>query len=212
VTNLTRILSLFPAIESLSTRHLSPPRSQGVWDGRGILDILSTEHCLQLRAIDIGTWPELAPFTLSTWLSTRSEPESGCCKLSKVVVTSEKPLPLKTKAKIAPLLDKFIWRKFMVPKPLNNGQYLQPPLRWYPPPVLTASIPSSITSVNTTQLIEDGSWDEDDEEEWARVPYIPDPIPPYSPNANFSVQDDPTLIYCDQALRGRWDYFSMPSV
>jgi len=75
-------------------------------------------------------------------------------------------------------------------------------------PIVPDDVPSPITEV-TTQLIEGGSWDEDDEE-WARARPLLDPIHPFSQNTNLSALDDPTLVYCDQALQGRWDYFTIP--
>jgi hypothetical protein len=195
ITNLTHIFSLFPAIERLSTRYLSPPRAHGVGKGTTIFDILSMEHCLQLRAIDIGTWPEPSPSSLLRWVSARSGGEGGGSNLNEVVVTSEKPLSSQTRSSLFAILDKFLWRKSTVP---NSG--------WHPPPVIPTSVPPPITKVTTTQMVEDGSWDDD--EEWARVPCPPDPMPPL-PNTNL---DDPTLVYCDQSLQGRWDYFAIPGM
>ena len=194
-TNLTRVFSMFPAIERLSTRHLSPPRILGIGNGTTIFDILSIEHCLQLREIDIGTWPEPSPSSLLRWVSARSRGEGGCSKLNEVVVTSEKPLPSEARSRIFAMLNKFLWRKSIVSK---SG--------WHPPPVIPASVLPPIANITTILPVEDGSWDED--EQWARVPYPPDPMP-QSPNTNL---DDPTLVYCDQSLQGRWDYFAIPGM
>jgi len=209
-TRLSHIFSLFPAIERLSTRYLSPPRIYGVGNGTTIFDILSIAHCPQLRAIDLGTWPEPCPSTLLRWISARAGGEGGCSKLDEVVVTSEKPLPFEARSRIVSMLDRFLWRKFTVPKP-SHGLYMYHPSGWYSPPVIPTSVPSPTTEGTTTQLVEDVSWDED--EEWPRVRPPPDPVPPTLPlNSNLSVLDDPTLIYCDRALQQRWDYFGIPGM
>jgi len=211
-TNLKHIFSLFPAIERLSTRHLSPPRNQGLGaiHMRTVSDILSIEYCPKLREMDIGRWPEPSPYSLLRWVSARLGGEGGCCKLNEVVVTSERPLSSEGRSSIVIMLDKFLWRKFTPPKRSYYGPYMYSLPGWHHPPVLSASVPYPITEVTTTQLVEDGSWDED--EEWAKVPCPPEPIPPLPPNSNLSVLDDPTLIYCDQALQGRWDYFTIPGM
>ena len=208
--NLAHILSLFPAIERLSTRHLSPPRNLRVRGSATIFDILSIAHSRQLRAIDLGPWPEPSPSSLLIWVSARSGGAGGCSKLNEVVVTSETPLPSKERSSISAMLDRFLWRKPTVPN--HSG--------WYPPPVLPTSIPPLIVpasgpplvpKVTTTQPVEDGSWDED--KEWARVPCPPDPVLPIlPPNSNLSILDDPTLIYCDRAFQRRWDYFAIPGM
>ena len=208
--NLAQIFSLFPAIERLSTRHLSPPRNLRVRNCATIFDMLSITHSRQLRAIDVGPWPEPSPSSLLIWVTVRSGGAGGCTKLNEVVVTSETPLPSKERSSISAMLDKFLWRKPTVPN--NSG--------WYPPPVLPTSIPPLIVpasgpplvpKVTTTQLVEDGSWDED--EEWARVPSPPDPVLPIlPPNSNLSILDDPTLVYCDRAFQRRWDYFAIPGM
>jgi hypothetical protein len=154
-TKLMHIFSLFPAIERLSTRHLRPPRNHGVANDTTIFDILSKEHCLQLRAIDIGTWPEASPSSLLGWVSARAGGR-GCSKLNEVIVTSEKPLSSQTRSSIIPMLDRFLWRKFTFPKPSYYGPYMYHPSGWYSPPVISSSAPSPITKVTTTQLIEDG--------------------------------------------------------
>ena len=208
VKSLKQAFALFPTIKRLSTRHLCPPHNDGVRNGSTILDILSIEHCPQLREIDIGAWPEIPSSSLITWLSARSEPESSCVKLSNVIVTSEKPLPSEARSRIVAMLDKFLWRKSTAPKPPCDGQYLFYPYSSMHLPIVPDDVPSPITEV-TTQLIEGGSWDEDDEE-WARARPLLDPIHPFSQNTNLSALDDPTLVYCDQALQGRWDYFTIP--
>jgi len=199
--NLKNIFSLFPAIGRLSTRHHSSPHDHVVGSGSTVPDILSMEYCPQLRAIDIGTWPELPPSSLLKWVSARSAEEGGCCKLYEVVVTSEKPLPCKERSRIVNMLDRFLWRKSMVPKPSYNGPFMFQPRGQHAPP---------ITEAITTQLAGGGSWDED--EEWARVPCPPGPIPLLPPNSNLSMLDDSTLTYCDRALQGRWDYFAIPGM
>ena len=209
-TNLMHVLPLFPAIERLSTRHLTSPRNHGVGKGIAISDILSVAFCRQLRAIDIGAWPEISPSKLLTWVSARAGGEGGCCKLNEVIVTSEKPLPSKARSSIVPMLERFLWRKSTVPKPSHYGPSLYYPPGWHPPPVIPTSVPSPISEITTSKFVEPGSWDED--AEWARVPSPPDPIPPFPPNLNPSVLDDPTLIYCDRALQGRWDYFAIPGM
>jgi len=207
-TRLTQIFSMFPTIERLSTRHLDPPRDHGVGNGTTIFDVLRSNYCPRLRAIDIGVWPEHSPSSLLRWLSARAGGEGGCSRLNEVVVTSEKSLPSEARSSIIPMLDRFLWRKFMVPKPSYYGPYLCHPSRWYPP---SARVPSPITPVTATQLVEDESWDED--EEWARVLCPPNPVPPAVPlTSNLSVLDDPTLIYCDRALQRRWDYFAIPGM
>ena len=211
ITRLGHIFSMFPAIERLSTRHLSPPRNHGVGNGTTIFDILPNTYCPRLQAIDIGAWPEHSPSGLLRWVSARAGGEGGCSKLNEVVVTSEKPLPSEARSSIVSMLDRFLWRKFMVPKPSYYGPYMYHPSGWYSPPVIPTSVPSPITRVTTTQPVEDGSWDED--EEWARVPCPPDPVPPILPlNSNLSVLDDPTLVHCDRALQRRWDYFAIPGM
>jgi hypothetical protein len=198
VETLMLIFGLFPAIESLSSRGIYPPRIAGAEYSGTILDILSVQYSPQLRAIDVGAWPVLAPLSLLMWLSARSAPGGGCSRLNKVVVMSEQPLPSKMRSTIAAKLDRFLWRK-----PTTPGMWHYcPPLPDYP-----TDLPSPITNVTTPQQNEDASWDEEDEEEWARVPSPPDLYPP---NVNSDVQDDPTLVYCDRALQGRWDYFAMP--
>jgi len=208
ITRLTQIFSMFPAIEGLSTRHLNPPRNHGVGNGTTIFDILPSKYCPRLRAIDIGVWPEHSPSSLLRWLSARAGGEGGCSRLNEVVVTSEKSLPSETRSSIIPMLDRFLWRKFMFPKPSYYGPYLCRPSGWYPP---SARVPSPITPVTATQLVEDESWDED--EEWARVLCPPDPVPPAVPlTSNLSVLDDPTLVHCDRALQRRWNYFAIPGM
>jgi len=210
ITRLMHIFSMFPAIERLSTRHLSPPRNHGVGNATTIFEILPTTTCPQLRAIDIGTWPDPFPCSLLRWVSARLGGEGGCSKLNEVVVTSEKPLPSEARSCITCMLDRFLWRKVTVPKPSYYGPYMYHPSGWYSPPVIPSSAPPAITKV-TTQSVEDGSWDE--EEEWARVPCPPDPVSPILPlNSNLSVLDDPTLVHCDRALHGRWDYFAIPGM
>lgn len=214
ITNLTHIFSLFPAIERLSTRHLCPPRIRGVGAGTTIFDTLSTTHSRHLQAIDVGTWPEPSPSSLLRWLSARSGGEGGCSKLTAVVVTSEKPLPSEARSSIFALLDKFLWRKSTVP---NSNWHLPPVISTSVlPPVIPTSVAPPVTKITATQLAEDGSWDED--EEWARVPCPLDPFSPILPlnslplNSNLIAMDDPTLIYCDRALRRRWDYFAIPGM
>ena len=207
-TRLTQIFSMFPGIERLSTRHLNPPRNHGVGNGTTIFDILPSKYCPRLRAIDIGVWPEHSPSSLLRWLSARAGGEGGCSRLNEVIATSEKPLPSEARSSIVPMLDRFLWRKFTVSKPSYYGPYMYHPSGWYSPPVIPARIPSPIT---VTQPVEDGSWDED--EEWARVPCPPDPVPPILPlNSNLSVLDDPTLVHCDRDLQRRWDYFAIPGM
>ena len=210
-TRLAQIFSMFPAIEKLSTRHLNPPRNHGVGNGTTVFDILPNTSCPRLRAIDIGAWPEHSPSSLLRWVSARTGGEGGCSRLKEVIVTSEKPLPSEARSSIVPMLDRFLWRKFTVLKPSYYGPYMYHPSGWYSPPVIPANVPPPVTSVTTTQPVEDGSWDED--EEWARVPCPPDPVPPILPlNSNLSVLDDPTLVHCDRSLQQRWDYFAIPGM
>jgi len=211
-TRLTQIFSMFPAIERLSARHLNPPHNQEMGNRTTIFDILPSKYCPRLRAIDIGVWPEHSPSSLLRWLSARAAGEGGCSRLSEVVVTSEKPLSSETRSSIVPMLDRFLWRKVTFPKPSYYGPYLCfRPSRWFPRAVIPARVPSPITNVTATQLVEDESWDED--EEWARVLSPPGPVPPVVPLAsNLSVLDDPALIYCDRALQRRWNYFGIPGM
>ena len=209
-TNLIHVLPMFPAIERLSTRHISPPRNHGIGKGTAVTDILSLECCRQLRAIDIGPWPENFPSNLVRWVSARSGGEAGCCKLTEVIVTSEKPLPSKVRSSFDAMLDRFLWRKATVPKQPQYGPSFYYPPGWYPPPVIPTGVPPSIPEPTTSQFVEGASWDED--EEWAKVSSPPDPIFALPPNLNPSVLDDPTLIYCDRVLQGRWDYFAMPGM
>jgi hypothetical protein len=199
VATLTRIFGLFPAIESLSTRSTHPPR--GPIGGSGsTVDILSVQYCPQLRAIDIGAWPALAPSSLLMWLCARSSPGSECSRLSRVVVTSAQPLPFKMRSKIACILDKLLWRMPTISRPSFDDEC--------DTPLLYPTIPlHTFANVSTPQQqVEDGSWDTDDEEERIRVP------PPSGCPSNLllDAQDDPTLVYCDRALQGRWDYFAIP--
>jgi hypothetical protein len=201
VATLTRIFGLFPAIESLSTRGTYPLRIPGNENGSTVLDILSVRYCPQLRAIDIGASPAITPFGLFMWLSARSAPGGDCSKPNRVVVTSGQPLSLRMRSKVASMLDKFLWRMPTIPRPPSSGGSNSPLL--YP-----TSVPHPFTNMDTSQPIEDGSWDEEDEEEWTRVP-SPDEYPS---NVTLDAQDDPTLVYCDRALQGRWDYFAIPGV
>ena len=199
VATLTRIFGLFPAIKSLSTRGTYPLRRRE--NGSTVPDILSMQYCPQLRAIDIGPWPVLAPFSLFKWLTARSSPWDEFSKLNRVVVTSEHPLPSNMRSKIASILDNFLWRGPTIPRPSYGGA-------WDPPLPRPISVTRPFTNVSAPQQVEDGSWDKDDDEEWTRVP-SPDE---YSSNVNLDAQDDPTLLYCDRALQGRWDYFAIPGM
>ena len=186
VATLTEIFGLFPEIEKLSTRDTYPATLQEA--EQTVLDVLSVQYCPQLREIDIGAWPTLSPYNLLTWLSTRSAPGGGCSKLKKVVVTSWQPLPSMMRPRIAAILDKFLWRRNKVS---HNGRgYIL-----YQLPLLK--------KVTTPQQNEDGIWDNDDEEEWARVPRTS----LLYPNR---VHDDPTIVFCHPALQGRWSYFAIP--
>ena len=185
VATLTEIFGMFPEIKKLSTRGTYHPRIRDA--DKTVLDILSVQYCPQLRAIDIGAWPTLSPSNLLTWLSTRSAPGGGCCRLKKVVVASGQPLPSMMRPRIAAMLDKFLWRK-------NIVQYNA---LWNLGPFIPLPIP---------QQNEGAIWDDDDEE-WARVPSPPLLNPQDIPS---DVQDDPTIVYCDQALQGRWNYFAIP--
>ena len=60
--------------------------------------------------------------------------------------------------------------------------------------------------LKVTQQNEDGSWDNDDED-WTRVP-SPSLLQPQ--HILSDMQDDPTIVYCDRALQGRWSYFAIP--
>ena len=195
VKNLKQVLALFPTIKGLSTRHLC----HGACDGSTILGILSIEHCPQLQTIDIGGSPELSPLSLIAWLSDRPN-------VSKVIVTSERPLPSEERSVIVSMLDKFLWLKPPASKLPYNPQAYHPSGITS---VFPGSFPSPITEVTATELIEDASWDEDDEE-WTRVSLLSDSIHPFPPNTNRSVLDDPTLVYCNRGLQGRWDYFGVP--
>ena len=223
IPNLTHIFSLFPSIERLSTRHLCPPRIRRVASTTTLFDILSTTHSRQLRAIDVGTWPEPSPSSLLRWVSARSGGEGGCSKLKAVVVASEKPLPSEARSNITAMLDRFLWRKSTAPNlgwhppPVILGNAPPPVIPTIVlPPVIPTSVPPPVTQVTTTELAEEGTWDED--EEWARVPCPLDPFSPILPlnssplNSNLIAMDDPTLIYCDPALRRRWDYFAIPGM
>jgi hypothetical protein len=210
IKTLTQILWLFASIERLSTRYLTPPRKDmfGVADSTKLFSILSSNYCRQLRAIDIGDWPELTPWGLHNWVSARWGGEDGCSRLKEVMVSSEKPLPSEARYCISVMLDKFLWRKPKPPKPVYNpymGCWRTPPsFSAFPATLPTSSPPSDVS----TQVVEDGSWDEDDEDnEPARVSDLIGPLPP-----NTSVEDDTTLIYCDPALRTRWDYFAIPGM
>ena len=195
IATITRILGLFPAIESLSTRGTYPsPGSMG--ESWSIIDILSVQYCPQLRAIDIG--PSPAPYSLLMWLSSRSAPGGKCCRLNRVVVTSVQPLPSEMRSKITSMLDKFLWRMATTPRaPYYTGRTI---------PLLPSFYPLQPFNVSTPHQVEGASWDTDDEEEWTRVP-SPDEDPS---NVSLCEQDDPTLVYCNRAWRGRWDYFAIP--
>ena len=194
IATLARIFGLFPAIESLSTTRIYPSRGS-VGENWSIVDILSVQYCPQLRAIDL---PALAPYDLLMWLSARSAPGGECSRLNRVVVTSMQPLPSKMRSKIAPILDKFMWRMPTIPKLPYNGECYTP--------LLSPTFPlQPFANVSTPHQVEDGSWDTDDEEEWTKVPPYE-----YLSNVPSDVQDDPTLVYCDRAWRGRWDYFAIP--
>jgi hypothetical protein len=209
VATLHSIFDLFPAIESLSTRCSHPlrapfvenrctrPPRAPVVENRSTVDILSVQYCPRLRVIDIGALPALAPSKLLMWLSARSVPGGECSRLSRVVVTSAQPLPPKMRSKIASVLDKLLWRMFTISKP-SSDDGCKTPLRYLHP----------FTEVDTPQQVEDGSWDEDDEVERARVPSFGG----YPSNVPLDAQDDPTLVYCDRALQGRWDYFAIPEM
>ena len=195
IKNLEQALTLFPTIKRLSTRYLC----HGACNGSTGLGMLSIERYPHLQAIDIGPSPELSPLSLIAWLSDRP-------KVSSVIVTSEKPLPSKTRSQFISILEKFLWRKSTSPVASYNPQSYHPPGTPSAFPHFHPSLRSPITGVSTTEVIEDGSWDEDDEE-W---PLLPDSIHPFPANTELSVLDDPTLIYCDRALQGRWDYFGTP--
>lgn len=195
VATLHSIFDLFPAIESLSTRSTHPPRGPAT-DNRSTVSILSVQYCPQLRVIDIGARPTLAPSTLLKWLSARSVPGGGCSRLSRVVVTSTQPLSSKMRSKIAPVLDKLLWRKSTISRPAYDDG-CNPPFRYL-----------RFTEVATPEWVEDGSWDDEDEEERTRAP----PFEGYHANVPLDAQDDPTLVYCDRALQGRWDYFAIPEM
>jgi len=197
---LTRIFGLFPSIESLSTRSIYPPRGTiGIGENGNTIDILSVQYCPQLRAIDIGAWPTLAPSNLLMWLSARSAPGSKCSRMTRVVVTSPQPLPSTMRLKIASLLDKLLWRKAAYSGPSYDDEtdyaLLYPTTALYP-----------FVTVSAPHRVGDGSWDTDDEEERTRVP----PPNEYPSAAPLDDQDDPTLVYCGRALQGRWDYFTIP--
>lgn len=199
IATLTQIFGLFPEIEKLSTRDTEIRRGE---NSSTVIDILSVQYCPHLRAIDIGAWPTLSPHDLLTWVSTRSAPESGCYKLRKVVVTSGEPLPIMMRHRIAAILDKFLWRKSTLP---YNAMWKFSFVNMYPteygPPLIDA---------NTPQQNGNGIWDDDDDEwEWASVPSLPHWYPRSIP-AN--LQDDPTFVYCDRALQGRWAYFATPGL
>ena len=199
VATVTHILGLFPAIESLSTRSTRgtypPPGS--VRENWSIIDILSVQYCPQLRAIDIGPSPR--PYSLLMWLSARSAPGGRCSRLNRVVVTSVQPLPSKMRSRIASMLDKFLWRMATIPR---ASYYTGRTIPLLPPPFPL----QPFTNISTPHQVEDASWDTDDEEEWTRVP-SPDEN---SSNMPLGEQDDPTLVYCNRAWRGRWDYFANP--
>ena len=199
IATLTSIFGLFPAIESLSTRSIYLSRGPG-GENWSIVDILSVQYCPQLRAIDIGPLPALAPHSLLMWLSARSAPGGECSRLNRVVVTSTQPLPSKMRSKIAPILDKFMWRMPTIPIIPYDGEYLTHLSPTFPLQPFT-----NVSAVSSPHQVEDGSWDRDDEEEWTRVS-LDESLSNVLPDA----QDDPTLVYCDQAWRGRWDYFVIP--
>jgi len=205
VKNLKQVLSLFPVIKRLSTRYLNPPPNfySEVQNHDGILDILSVERCPQLRAIDIRAWPELSSSYLITWIFARSTQEGGCSKLDTVIVTSDKPLSSEIRSQIDLLVDKFLWRKSTVPNPSNDLPRLCGNYYHYFHP---SGVPLPSTQVTAPQLMEDETWDDDDEE-WARVPCPPDQR---SPSLNRSLLDDPNFVYCDEALQERWNYFAIP--
>jgi hypothetical protein len=218
IINLTKIFSLFPAIERLSTRHVTPSRIRGSGKGTTIFDILSTVYSRQLRAIDVGTWPEPLPSSLFEWVWARAGGEGGCSKLNEVVVTSDKPLPSEARSSIFAMVDKFLWRKSTIPnlphlrlEAMRGLAHSTPNIPTCVPPVMPTILAPPAAKVTTTQLAEDGSWDED--EEWARVPCPLDAALPVLPAiSNLSILDDPTLIYCDRALQRRWDYFAIPGM
>ena len=200
IATLARIFGLFPEIENLSTRSIYPSRGP-VGENRSIVDILSVHYCPQLRAIDIGPLPALAPHNLLVWLSTRSAPGGGCSRLNRVVVTSTHPLPSKMRSKISPILDKFMWRMPTIPILPYNGKCFTPLVS----PTFPLQPFTNVSAVPSSHQVEDGGWDTDDEEGWTRV--SPDEL---LSNVPSDTQDDPTLVYCDRAWRGRWDYFAIP--
>ena len=193
---LTEIFGLFPEIEKLSTRDTYNAGMQGAENT--VLDILSVQYCLQLRAIDIGAWPILPPSKLLTWLYRRSAPWGGRSRLKEVVVTSGRPLPSMMRSRISAILDKLLWRKNTAPY-CGRGNF---PFVY----VHSSGAPPS-TKATTLQQNEDGTWDNDDDEKWARVPsgFLLKPQ-----NMPSDEQDDPTIVYCDRDLQGRWSYFAFP--
>jgi hypothetical protein len=58
---LMQIFGLFPGIESLSAGGIYPLRIGGAEYMGTILDVFPVQYSPQLRAIDVGIWPVLAP-------------------------------------------------------------------------------------------------------------------------------------------------------
>jgi hypothetical protein len=186
---LPEFLLRFPALRGLCTREFTV----NSYLASTILDALSFGLCPQLLSIDIDEWPAIEPLSFFEWLSARSAPESGCVRLSEVVLSSRQPLPSEMRTKIAKMLDRFVWKK--LPSFYDDLQIVDPF--------------SNPTISHTTTL--DGDWDVEEIENWRR-PLRPHAVSPYKHDAPLGGNDDVMLVYCDRSLQGKWDYFSMPGM
>jgi hypothetical protein len=200
----TRILELFPSVETLRAGHLTLNPSPGHPNVQSVIDILSIEYCPQLRDVEVGPTPQVTPQALITWLAARSSLASECNGIKRAIVSSIQALPKKFKTKIAAVVDEFKWKRA-----INTSPVYTPPVPFAPlPSAFGAPVPAGLPSATgaPAQETENSGWDEDADPEEEPRPL--DIYPMFT--ATHNGPDDMTLHYCHASLQGKWRYWAMP--